>query len=489
MAQHITGVQSLLRLWFTFATPVNRRTYLISGLTLGALKYASDAAIVYASSGRTWHLLDYLSLAATKAETKTAFGPPYLLPLLAIWSLPFLWVGVSMSMRRALDAGLSAWFSMLFFVPVLNYGMLLMLSALPTGAPAPQAADRVSSLERSLPRALTAIGSGVGIAVCMLVVSAYLIGDYGSALFFGTPFLMGAVTAYRFNRHAPASVNETFQVTATTYFVVAGVFLLTAAEGFLCLLMVAPIALAIGAMGSALGRRIALHDPRSPQHAWIGVLLLPLSAAIESRVVPDAGETLLREVRSSVEIDAPPDSVWRQVIAFPRIPEPDALLFRAGVAYPVRAEIRGEGVGAVRYCVFSTGAFVEPITRWEPGQRLSFDVTAQPRALAEWSPYANVAPPHLDGYFTSRRGEFRLVALPGNRTRLEGSTWYQMKLAPAAYWVVFGDMIIHRIHDRVLEHIKLTTEGEVRVAARRRASPTASPVRPISPSGRAQQMR
>lgn len=458
MSLDLARVQSLLRLWFTFATPVNRQTYLISGLTLGALKYASDAAIVYAASGRTWHLLDYLSLATIQAETKTAFGPSYLLPLLAIWSLPFLWVGVSMSMRRALDAGLSAWFSMLFFVPVLNYGMLLMLSALPTGVPAPHAVH-ISSLERSLPRALTAIGSGVAIAVCMLLVSVYLLSDYGSALFFGTPFLMGAVTAYRFNRQVPASVNETFQVTATTYFVVAGVLLLTAAEGFLCLLMAAPIALAVGAMGSSLGRRIALHDPRSPQHAWIGILLLPLSAAIESRVTLTAEQAPLREVRSSVEIDAPPDSVWRHVIAFPRIPEPDALLFRAGVAYPVRAEIRGEGVGAVRYCVFSTGAFVEPITRWERGQRLSFDVDSQPRALAEWSPYANVAPPHLDGYFTSRRGEFRLVALPGNRTRLEGSTWYQMKLAPSAYWMVFGDMIIHRIHDRVLKHIKVTTEG------------------------------
>ena len=170
----------------------------------------------------------------------------------------------------------------------------------------------------------------------------------------------------------------------------------------------------------------------------------------------------LRNARSSIEIDAPPDVVWRNVIAFPPLPAPSELVFRAGVAYPVRAEITGQGAGAVRRCVFSTGAFVEPITRWEPGRRLSFDVDSQPRPMHEWSPYADVAPPHLDGYFRSRRGEFRLVALPGGRTRLEGSTWYEMKIQPAGYWVLYGDWIIGRIHGRVLGHIK-------RVAERREA--------------------
>jgi hypothetical protein len=158
-------------------------------------------------------------------------------------------------------------------------------------------------------------------------------------------------------------------------------------------------------------------------------------------------------------------------------------VFRAGIAYPMRAEIRGEGVGAVRYCVFSTGAFVEPITRWEPERRLSFDVAAQPRPLQEWSPYANVAPPHLDGYFRSRRGEFRLVALPDGRTRLEGSTWYEMRLEPAAYWVLFGDAFISRIHRRVLVHIATNAESMAR--ARVTALPASAPRVPRTADGRA----
>jgi hypothetical protein len=166
----------------------------------------------------------------------------------------------------------------------------------------------------------------------------------------------------------------------------------------------------------------------------------------------------VREVRTAIEVDAPPETVWRHVIAFPPLPAPTELVFRAGIAYPLRAEIVGEGVGAVRHCVFSTGAFVEPITRWEPGRRLSFDVVSQPAPLTEWSPYRSITPPHLDGWLVSRRGEFRLVPLPGGRTRLEGSTWYEMRLEPLGYWSVFGDWLIGRIHRRVLAHVAAQAE-------------------------------
>jgi hypothetical protein len=125
-----------------------------------------------------------------------------------------------------------------------------------------------------------------------------------------------------------------------------------------------------------------------------------------------------------------------------------------GIAYPRRAHIDGAGVGAVRYCEFSTGAFVEPITVWDAGRRLSFDVTEEPPPMREWSPYANVVPPHLDGFFRARRGEFRLVRLTDNRTRLEGSTWYELRIYPEVYWSLFADAIVRRIHERVLEHVR-----------------------------------
>src|SRR5207253_1955637 len=135
-----------------------------------------------------------------------------------------------------------------------------------------------------------------------------------------------------------------------------------------------------------------------------------------------------------IEIEAPPEQVWPRVLAFGDPAPPPEWFFRLGLAYPVRARLEGQGVGAVRHCEFSTGTFVEPITAWEPARRLAFDVAAQPPSMQEWSPYRRLHPPHLDGTMRSRRGEFRLVALPGARTRLEGSTWYQLEMGPQGYW-------------------------------------------------------
>ena len=445
-----------LRLWFTFEQRVGRREYIASGIALALLKYAGDVALVWTTTGRVWAPLDYLSPVDALVSAKLVDAPPALLPALALWALPFLWIGVSMSMRRALDAGRSAWLALLFFVPGLSYAFMAVMSVLPSREPRRPPGETPRAYEDRLPGALVAIAAGAAVGLGMLALSIFALGSYGASLFLGTPFVVGALTAFLFNRRYPASGRETQEVVAMTLACIGGVTLLAAAEGALCLLMAAPLALGIGAMGAALGRRIALHDRGAPTNALLAVVLLPASALL------DAGRpaTALREVRSAVVIDAPASVVWRNVLAFPPLAEPSELVFRAGIAYPRRAEIVGEGVGAIRYCVFSTGSFVEPITRWEPGRRLSFDVTSQPAPLHEWSPYADVAPPHLDGYFRSRRGEFRLVELGDGRTRLEGSTWYEMRLWPEAYWVLFGDALIGRIHERVLRHIEAVSEGD-----------------------------
>jgi hypothetical protein len=58
----------------------------------------------------------------------------------------------------------------------------------------------------------------------------------------------------------------------------------------------------------------------------------------------------------------------------------------------------------------------------------------------------------------SSGGQFLLTPLPNGGTRLEGTTWYRHGLAPAPYWRVWSDVIIHKIHMRVLRHIKEEAE-------------------------------
>ena len=172
----------------------------------------------------------------------------------------------------------------------------------------------------------------------------------------------------------------------------------------------------------------------------------------------EAQEPPLLAVRTAVDIGAPPGTVWRHVVSFADLPEPDEWIFHTGIAYPVRARIEGAGPGAMRRCEFSTGPFLEPIEVWDEPRLLRFSVTQNPPPMEEWTPYKKIYPRHLDNYLASRQGQFLLTPLPGGRTRLEGTTWYVHNLWPAAYWQRWSDFIIHRIHERVLVHIKRLAE-------------------------------
>jgi hypothetical protein len=146
------------------------------------------------------------------------------------------------------------------------------------------------------------------------------------------------------------------------------------------------------------------------------------------------------------------------VIAFSKIEEPNEWFFKAGIAYPTHAEIIGTGKNAIRYCNFSTGRFVEPITEWKESELLEFSVLETPAPLKEINPY-NIDPAHLHDYFVSKKGRFKLTELAGGKTLLEGTTWYTHKIKPGFYWKFWSDYIIHKIHTRVLTHIKKEVES------------------------------
>src|SRR5215468_9885543 len=101
-------------------TRVPRRLYIAWGLGLAGLKFLLDTAVVYGFSHRVWSPLGYVvpSLALRRAAVGDA--PEAMHVLLVVLALPFLWIGLSMSVRRAADAGCSPWLGVGFLVPVLN---------------------------------------------------------------------------------------------------------------------------------------------------------------------------------------------------------------------------------------------------------------------------------------------------------------------------------------------------------------------------------
>jgi hypothetical protein len=287
-----------------------------------------------------------------------------------------------------------------------------------------------------------------------LLVSLGLIvakaGVYGWTLFVIGPALLGALTV-SFVR--PPSSGKAAQTGMWAAITGSLLFLLAGAEGLICIVMALPLNVGLGALGGWLAYE-AEHRDVSREQILPLLLLLPTGGLYyDTNAKPD-----MLEVRTAIEINAAPEQVWKHVVAFPELPPPTEWFFRAGIAYPIKARIEGTALGAVRYCEFSTGAFVEPIEEWEEPRLLRFRVTKNPAPMKEWSPYPGVDPAHLSGYMISERGQFKLTALPGGRTSLEGTTWYRHGLWPSTYWRWWSDAIIHRIHLRVLRHIARLSE-------------------------------
>lgn len=446
----------LLKFWFGLSRDVSPKAYAASGFGLMALKYSVEAGLIYFLTGRIFGPGDFLNpLLSLRQEFFRPPAPEWLGWAIFVWSLPFLWIAVSMSVRRAADAGISAWGGLLVLMPGLNLVLMVLLCVVPSKGRASFETPKLPAVsDHRLRSALSGVAVGIGLSLAMLLVSVYALAEYGAVLFMGTPILVGAASAYLYNRPYRRDLLSSLFVAELAIMLSGTAMLLFALEGVICLAMLFPIAAVMGLLGGLIGYGVASLTTEQARPLVLAIALLPMGAGIEGRV----RELPEYEVVSSVVIDAAPEEVWEHVVGFSALPDPPDWYFRLGIAYPVTATIEGRGVGAIRRCEFSTGAFVEPITVWDEPRRLAFDVVSQPPPMHELSPYRHVHPPHLDGYLRCQRGEFRLVALEDGRTRLEGSTWYEFDMAPQDYWTLWSDLCIRRIHTRVLNHITMLAE-------------------------------
>lgn len=283
----------------------------------------------------------------------------------------------------------------------------------------------------------------------VLFIAAFLLanrGVYGWTLFIVLPVIAGALGSWSLR---PKTAGQATRIGATIGALGCGLFLLAGVEGFVCVLMALPVVVPLAIAGSLL----AYWDPRRPTAM---ALLLPMSLFFDVNA-----KAPIYSVTTSMVVNAAPERVWKNVVAFPDIAaEPDWVL-RSGPAYPIRTRIGGSGSGAPRNCELSTGAVQERVVVWDEPRRLRFVVTATPPAMTERGLYGPIDSKHLHGYYIAREGEFALTALPGGRTLVVGTSWYQHGLWPAEYWRWWSDMVVHHVHQRVLNHVRWLSENDV----------------------------
>ena len=448
---------------FSLDKNLDRGSYAAWGVGLSVLKYNIDRLISGLIFGRGWYPTSYLpssgSLSSINSEDLNFYS------IILLVSLPFICIGVLFTFRRLKDAGLSPWLVLLFFLPFLNLLFFAFLCFIPSSASKEITIQRSDLFDRIIPKSTmgsAAFGCFVTVLLGTLLtlLCINILEMYGWGLFIGIPFMSAVCSVVIYGYHNQRNLFESLLVGMLSVALLGLVLFGFAIEGLICMMMAMPAAVVLGALGGFVGFLILSSassiaaSKASLQCFTCALPLLMLGEAFFSHPVDRF------VVKSSIDIAASADTVWKHVVSFSELPKPKDWLFMTGIAYPVQARIEGEGVGAIRHCEFSTGAFVEPIEIWDPPRLLRFSVTKNPPPMEEWSIYASVTPPHLHGFLQSEQGQFLIIPLSKGGVRLEGSTWYRHKIWPAAYWRIFSDKIISRIHMRVLRHIKTLAEQE-----------------------------
>jgi hypothetical protein len=156
---------------------------------------------------------------------------------------------------------------------------------------------------------------------------------------------------------------------------------ITLREGFICVIMFAPIGMICASLGGLLAG-LVFRNPRlmAAKNACLAlVALLPLLTHPWLRDVLTRRD--VRTVENVSVIHASPAVVWKNIERVPPVAQgelPFSWSHRIGFPSPIEATLSFEGVGGVRHVSFERGVlFIEHVGTWEPERRLAFSIHAQ----------------------------------------------------------------------------------------------------------------
>jgi hypothetical protein len=290
-------------------------------------------------------------------------------------------------------------------------------------------------------------GNVAGVLITLLAIwLASLVRDYGLLVAYPSlllvPFTIGLVAAWVW-RPLGLGIGATLLQSLYCTLLGLGAAAIFAREGFVCLLMAAPIVY-VGTAAGALGGRVWFRKNRDRLNLCLAPIIAAGLLAEPSLRSPHRGV-----VTDEIRIAASPSKVWPHVLAFPEIPDaPDYWLFRVGLPYPTETTNAGDFVGADRACNFSGGAvFKEKVAEFVPERLLTFDIIEMP------------PDPELIGHLDAHRGQFELRDNGDGTTTLIGRTRYSLHVRPAWYFDWWTHDIFRAVHLRVMRHIKELAEG------------------------------
>ena len=272
---------------------LSRGAFLAWGLLLFGIKYNVDRLILKEAFDRSWTLLDYFKRPIPSLDLSPPQSPQEYLALLAV-ALPFLWAGVVLCIKRLRAARFPLWLAVLFVIPILKWFLFLVAAIVPDRQDVSQAAEapRTGRLLRWLPQSTMGSAAVAILLSALLETAAAFLGtkwlnEYGWGLFAGAPFCLGFFSTVIHAARQPRKLRESMTVSVVSVALAGAILLLVALEGLICILMAAPIALALAALGGLAGHAVQVSRWRGLQSRvfCLPVLALPVMLVGEHALV------------------------------------------------------------------------------------------------------------------------------------------------------------------------------------------------------------
>src|ERR1700746_2104198 len=195
---------------------INRQGYLLVGFIGFAVKHNMDRLVATLLFHRRWELLNYwIPLNKVVRVTELSRSDATFLATMVAISLPFVWIGVAMTIKRLRSAGLPLSLILLFFAPFLNLALFLLLCLIPERTSVTKksatAHARTSPLAAIVPE--SALGGAafsllftLPAGLAFVAIGTRFFVNYGWGLFVAIPFTLGFAAALTHGIHQPRSL-------------------------------------------------------------------------------------------------------------------------------------------------------------------------------------------------------------------------------------------------------------------------------------------
>lgn len=214
------------------------------------------------------------------------------------------------------------------------------------------------------------------------------------------------------------------------------ILLLTGFEGFVCVLMSAPLiafGLAFGGLFGWMVRVLVIDKSKSSKSLTLLMLLVtPMFLMGANRTEESVGRSpRTQTVSDTLLVDSSPESAWNELKSMESITASKTFLMKIGLPVPVSCRTEGEGVGGKRTCYFEHGYIEERITEWNFPHSMKFDIVASEVPGRPWLSFK-------DASYEIKRAD--------NHTAITRTTTIVSRLSPAWYWRRLEAIGVHTEH-------------------------------------------